>query len=114
MGANSTCPAHELKPANNATIINDGAVTLQIHQVGFIVSGACAFFATVVSAWLVARHLSFYTNRKIQRHIVRILFLVPIYACGSWLSYFFWTSALYFQLARDCYEAVRRVKDVHD
>ena len=85
MGAsNSTvCHVEAHKPANNATIIGDGAITLQIHQVGFIVSGACAFFATVVSAWLVARHLSFYTNRKVQRHIVRILFLVPICACGA-------------------------------
>lgn len=31
--------------------------------------------------------------------------MVPIYSVTSFLSYFFYNEALYFQLVRDCYEA---------
>ncbi|KAJ3601578.1 hypothetical protein NHX12_032546 [Muraenolepis orangiensis] len=43
-----------------------------------------------------------------QRHIVRILFIVPIYAFDSWLSLLFFTNEeyyVYFDTVRDCYEA---------
>lgn len=32
--------------------------------------------------------------------------MVPIYSIVSWLSYVFYKSAIYFQLLRDCYEAI--------
>ena len=32
--------------------------------------------------------------------------MVPIYAISSFLSYFYYDHALYFQLGRDCYEAI--------
>lgn len=83
--------------------------------------------AVVTSFWLIGKHLSFFTSPHVQRHIVRILFLAPLYAVLSWLSYYFYnqgqqlplgprcslaltppssSAALYFQLVRDCYEAI--------
>lgn len=37
--------------------------------------------------------------------IIRVLFMVPIYAAVSFLSYYFYRHAIYFEVIRDCYEA---------
>ena len=52
-------------------------------------------------------HLRYYSSPNEQRHIVRILFIVPIYAFDSWLSLLFFTNDqyyVYFDTVRDCYE----------
>lgn len=52
-------------------------------------------------------HLRCYSRPNEQRHIVRILFIVPIYAFDSWLSLLFFTNDqyyVYFGTIRDCYE----------
>lgn len=37
--------------------------------------------------------------------IIRVLFMVPIYSVVSFLSYYFYRRAVYFEVIRDCYEA---------
>ena len=37
--------------------------------------------------------------------IIRVLFMVPIYSVVSFLSYYFYRRAVYFEVLRDCYEA---------
>lgn len=103
---NSTCPVVEKEAHSNASLVQDGNVVLQQHQLGFILAGGFALIAIGVSGWIIRKHLIFYTNRKQQRSIVRILLLPPIYAVMSWLSYFDWPNALYFQLVRDMYDSV--------
>lgn len=52
-------------------------------------------------------HLRCYSCPNEQRYIVRILFIVPIYAVDSWLSLLFFTNDqyyVYFGTIRDCYE----------
>lgn len=52
-------------------------------------------------------HLRFYSSPREQRHIVRILFIVPIYAFDSWLSLLVFTNDQYYvylDTLRDCYE----------
>jgi len=39
------------------------------------------------------------------RSIIRVLFMVPIYAAVSFLSYFFYRHSVYYSVLRDCYEA---------
>lgn len=56
----------------------------------------------------IYQHLRWYTNPQEQRWIVRILFIVPIYATYSWISLLFFNSEsvyIYFFTIRDCYEA---------
>ena len=56
--------------------------------------------------YLISKHLKYYKQPKLQRHIIRILFMVPIYAVDSWVSLKFVTSiAMYVDTLRDCYEA---------
>lgn len=55
----------------------------------------------------IYQHLRWYTNPQEQRWIVRILFIVPIYAIYSWISLLFFNSEgvyVYFFTVRDCYE----------
>lgn len=55
----------------------------------------------------IYHHLRWYTNPTEQRWIVRILFIVPIYATYSWISLLFFNSEsyyVYFFTVRDCYE----------
>ncbi len=52
-------------------------------------------------------HLRSYTVPNEQRYIIRILFIVPIYAFDSWLSLLFISNNqyyVYFDSVRDCYE----------
>ena len=52
--------------------------------------------------------LRFYNNPAEQRWIVRILFIVPVYAFQSWISLLFFSHDnlyVYFNAVRDCYEA---------
>jgi len=54
---------------------------------------------------LVYKHSRNYTRPHLQRCIVRILFMVPIYSIDSFFSLLFKDYSLYFDLIRDCYEA---------
>ena len=54
----------------------------------------------------VSRHLLLTcASRLIAISIIRVLFMVPIYSVVSFLSYYFYTRAVYFEVIRDCYEA---------
>ena len=59
----------------------------------------------------IYQHLKYYTNPSEQRWIVRILFIVPIYAFDSWLSLLFFEQSyyVYFDSIRDCYEGMFRL-----
>ncbi|KAJ8482614.1 hypothetical protein ONZ51_g5230 [Trametes cubensis] len=86
----------------------------QAHHIGWIVSSAFTAVAMGVSFWLIGKHLRSYTNKYEQRYIVRILFMVPLYALISLASYFWWVSirtshirnhSTPLLLIRDCYES---------
>ena len=42
---------------------------------------------------------------RLQRHVIRILFMVPIYAVDCWLALRFKDATIYFDTVRECYEA---------
>lgn len=61
-------------------------------------------------AWFqIYTHLRSYTVPNEQRYIIRILFIVPVYAFDSWLSLLFISNDqyyVYFDSVRDCYEGL--------
>ncbi|XP_023334469.1 transmembrane protein 184B [Eurytemora carolleeae] len=72
------------------------------------VAGACVWAALFISCHQIYQYLRYYTNPAEQRWIVRILFIVPVYAFTSWLSLLFFSYDnyyVYFNAIRDCYEA---------
>lgn len=74
----------------------------------FVAAGTLSglFLITVaVTAYLIYSHMSYYTVPQAQTYIVRIILMAPIYSFTSLLSVVFHEQSLYFDLARDCYEA---------
>ncbi|XP_071571455.1 transmembrane protein 184B-like [Temnothorax nylanderi] len=73
-----------------------------------VIAGVFVFVALFLTCQQIYQHLRWYTNPTEQRWIVRILFIVPIYAIYSWISLLFFNSEsyyVYFFTVRDCYEA---------
>ena len=103
---NMTCPTIPDKPTDPKPFFANGEIDFKAHDVGWLVCGIMALIATISSAWLIWKHLTYYTCPTQQRHIVRLLIMVPIYAIVSFMSYLFYEEALYYQTIRDCYEAV--------
>ncbi|KAJ5958361.1 uncharacterized protein N7479_005511 [Penicillium vulpinum] len=81
----------------------DGGITF--HTLALLVGGACAIVACVVSLVLIMLHATHYSKPIEQRHIIRILFMVPVYSLVAWLSIFFYRDSVYFEVIGDCYEA---------
>ncbi|KAI5303990.1 hypothetical protein KEM56_006987 [Ascosphaera pollenicola] len=75
------------------------------HKLALVVSGSTAIFAVVVSFIIMFDHAIHYSVPTQQRHIMRIVFMVPIYAVVSFLSLYFYRKSVYFTVLRDCYEA---------
>ncbi|VDD94269.1 unnamed protein product [Enterobius vermicularis] len=83
-----------------ATLFSWGAVVITLYQVYFYL----VYVKYVVEIY---QHLRWYSCPSEQRWIVRILFMVPMYAFDSWLSLLFLSNNayVYFSAVRDCYEA---------
>eukprot|EP00759_Apiculatamorpha_spiralis_P053248 PhF_6_TR6139/c0_g1_i2/m.9113 len=70
-----------------------------------VVGGYCAIWATILSVFQIMEHLATFTQPEKQCKIVRVVFMVPIYAMISWLSLLFRGAAPYLDLIRDAYES---------
>nr|XP_004666402.2 transmembrane protein 184A isoform X1 [Jaculus jaculus] len=72
------------------------------------VSGVFVWTALLLTCHQIYSHLRSYTVPHEQRYVIRLLFIVPIYAFDSWLSLLLLGGHpyyLYFDSVRDCYEA---------
>ncbi|RCI09831.1 hypothetical protein L249_3996 [Ophiocordyceps polyrhachis-furcata BCC 54312] len=78
---------------------------LDFHDLARLVAAACTLIAVVMSLYLVWMHALHYTQPREQRYIIRILFMVPVYAVSSFLQLEWYWHAIYFQVISDCYEA---------
>lgn len=78
-----------------------------VAHYGFFVFVACTctVLATLASLWLVYKHLMHYKHPRVQRYIVRIVLMVPVYACTSFLALVWHSASIYLDMVRDCYEA---------
>ncbi|KAI7753562.1 hypothetical protein M8C21_002202 [Ambrosia artemisiifolia] len=65
----------------------------------------CTIGAIVLALRHIYSHLLNYTEPTYQRYIVRIIFMVPVYALTSFLSLVFNESSIYFNSFREIYEA---------
>ncbi|KAM0476457.1 hypothetical protein ACHAPX_006370 [Trichoderma viride] len=78
---------------------------LDFHDLARVISAGCTLIAVVLSLYLVFMHASHYTQPKEQRHIIRILFMIPVYAVSSYMQLEWYRHATYFSVISDCYEA---------
>mmetsp|Transcript_12851 Transcript_12851/g.24414 ORF Transcript_12851/g.24414 Transcript_12851/m.24414 type:complete len:518 (-) Transcript_12851:198-1751(-) len=82
----------------------------QLHRFAFLAGGFFTFLAVPISIFGIFQHLENNSKPHLQRHIVRILWMVPIYALDSWLALLLGVmcqqeSTIYFDTLRECYEA---------
>lgn len=82
-----------------------GTETFTFHRLILVISAVGGLIAIIVSLFLMFMHATHYSRPTEQRHILRILFMVPIYAMVSFLSIVFYYHSVYYEVLRDCYEA---------
>lgn len=78
---------------------------LTFHHFGLILSAVFGLISVVVAFFLIFKHATHYLKPWEQKHIIRILLMIPIYSVVSFLSYLYYRHAIYFEVLRDCYEA---------
>jgi len=70
------------------------------HSAGVMVIGTL-----ILSARLIYLHFTHWYMPGVQKYVVRIILMVPIYAVQSWLSLRFHHARIYIDTIRDLYEA---------
>ncbi|KAL8609176.1 hypothetical protein ACOMHN_062417 [Nucella lapillus] len=81
---------------------NEGAPT---YLEAWFIGGLFVMMAVPISFWSILQHLVYYTQPDLQRHIVRVLWMVPVYALNAWFALRFPAAAIYLDTLRECYEA---------
>ncbi|CAG5135143.1 unnamed protein product, partial [Candidula unifasciata] len=71
----------------------------------WFVGGMFVLMALPISFWGILQHVINYTTPHLQRYIIRILWMVPIYALNAWFALRFPGAAIYLDTLRECYEA---------
>lgn len=90
MGLNSTCPHAPEAPLDPVPFLVDGQLNFKTHDVGWLLSGIFTLITWCASIWLIVKHLTYYTCPPQQRHIVRMLFMPPVYSGVSFAGYLFY------------------------
>jgi hypothetical protein len=71
----------------------------------FYSAGAFVCITLIMSTKLIYDHLTNWYMPDVQKYVVRILYMVPLYAIQSWLSLRFHNARIYIDVVRDLYEA---------
>lgn len=61
--------------------------------------------AVALSLYEILRHMCNYTKPYLQRYIIRILLIVPIYSLNAWIAMILPDAALYLDSSREVYES---------
>ena len=69
------------------------------------ISFGLSLTALLVSVRLILLHLRHFSQPIIQRKIIAILWMVPLFATTSWLSLVFVSVSMFLDMVRDCYES---------
>ncbi|KAH8698684.1 organic solute transporter Ostalpha-domain-containing protein [Talaromyces proteolyticus] len=90
----------------NATIheihLWNGGVTF--HNLSVILCAIFTVISFILVSILIIGHTTHYSRPAEQRHILRILFMIPIYSITSFLCVYFYKKTVYFELIGNCYE----------
>ena len=76
------------------------------HDVAWMVAGVFTAMTTMMSVREVKKHLENYSSSRMQKHIIRILFMPPIYAIDCFASIRFNSLGIYLSVFREIYEAL--------
>ncbi|ORX95911.1 DUF300-domain-containing protein [Basidiobolus meristosporus CBS 931.73] len=68
-------------------------------------AGLFSIIATGISLYCMWSHLKNYARPNLQRNVMRIIWMIPVYAISSWISLYSLKLAFYVDALRDVYEA---------
>mmetsp|Transcript_13522 Transcript_13522/g.20591 ORF Transcript_13522/g.20591 Transcript_13522/m.20591 type:complete len:479 (-) Transcript_13522:192-1628(-) len=71
----------------------------------FYSAGLFVMLTLPISIREITKHLTHWYMPDVQKYVVRILWMVPLYSVNSWLSLRFHNASLYIDSIRDFYEA---------
>ncbi|KAE8446497.1 hypothetical protein EG329_011960 [Mollisiaceae sp. DMI_Dod_QoI] len=80
--------------------------SLTFHSLALIIDVSCMTFGTSLSLYLMFRHALNYTVPRVQKYLIRIIFMIPVYSICTFLSACFYWEAAYFQLVSAAYASV--------
>ncbi|XP_054981918.1 transmembrane protein 184C-like [Sorex araneus] len=78
---------------------------VSVHTKVWFIAGIFVLFTIPVTLWEILQHLVHYTRPELQRPIMRILWMVPVYSIDSWVALKYPSIAIYVDTFRECYEA---------
>lgn len=73
--------------------------------IGWFSSAGFVLLTIPISMRIIVQHLTHWVAPNVQKYIVRIVWMVPIYAVESWIALRFKFMANYLEKLRECYEA---------
>nr|XP_056711352.1 transmembrane protein 184C [Euleptes europaea] len=76
-----------------------------IQTKAWFIAGIFLLMTIPISLWGILQHLVHYTQPELQKPIIRILWMVPIYSLDSWIALKYPKIAIYVDTCRECYEA---------
>ncbi|GAA5884830.1 hypothetical protein JCM16303_007291 [Sporobolomyces ruberrimus] len=97
------CPAENARGTDQSSFF-DGR--WDAHEKGWVIAGATAFVALVISLVSILKHARNYYVPKQQRQIIRILWMPAVYGVVSFFSYRFFRAYTYYSVAVVAYEAL--------
>jgi len=103
----ATCPAFPT-PLSDADPISTGG-TLTISSLFLYISAACAAVSGLISLLLILIHATHFSNPVQQIYIIRISFVIPVFAIIGVLCAAFNSSAVYIKPWMDVYESIALV-----
>lgn len=97
---------HSTAAASNGTSFLERAPIFLQTASAQTLAGIFVWAALIITCHQIYQHLRYYSMPSEQKYIVRILFIVPIYALDCWLSLLFFKDNfyVYFDSIRDWYE----------
>lgn len=81
------------------------AIDKQTFNTVPIIGGIFVVMSLPIAFRLIIQHMLYYSKPKLQKHIIRILWMVPIYSVNAWFSLWYPDNVLLLNSVRECYEA---------
>lgn len=75
------------------------------HILGWVSAGVFVIASVPIAVHEIVMHMVNFSNPDLQRYIIRIIWIVPIYGIESWFALRYDHYAVYMQAARELYEA---------
>lgn len=103
--ATATATAQRSHPTPPVAVPDGSGTGRSLPPYLLIIASLCSLFATLLSLTSIYSHLKNYRKPHLQRFVVRLILIVPIYSTSSAIGLFSLPAAFLIDLIRDLYEA---------